>query len=160
MCIRDRYNSISFCWIEIFEHIYLIYLLQNRIHQVNSKANEMKQNVAVNIWFKHTKDHQPGTCKLSAEEATLDKFYFVESEKSQADIDGRAPPEQNPRFVYCYWLIFQKKIFCLFEVSRFSTAICGRHQIAIETWSSRAFKTWLIFCILLYFAFSNIFLLS
>lgn len=60
----------------------------------------MKQNVAVNIWFKHTKNHQPGNCKLSPEEATLDKYYFSELEKSQADIEGRAPPEPNPRFVY------------------------------------------------------------
>jgi len=64
----------------------------------------MKQNIAVNIWFKHTKDHQPGTCKLSPEEATIDKYYFVELEKSQADIEGKAPPEPNPSDKYVQYL--------------------------------------------------------
>lgn len=57
------------------------------IHQVNSKANEQGQNVAVNIWFKHTHEHRPVNCVISEDDATIDKFRFSELEKNQADLN-------------------------------------------------------------------------
>eukprot|EP00111_Clytia_hemisphaerica_P020731 TCONS_00061125-protein len=80
------------------------------IHQVNSIANEKKQNVAVNIWFKHTRGHKPKTCKLSPEDATIDKYYFSELEKTQASIDGREPPKETPIEKYEAFLDETKKL--------------------------------------------------
>lgn len=106
-------------------------LNSSRIHQVNSISNEMKQNIAVNIWLKHTEGHRPTACKLSPDEATLDKYHFSELEKSQAEIDGRAPPEPTPRYIsQLYWIyiyskptqayqkIFQQPKFCTWFIIR------------------------------------------
>lgn len=43
----------------------------------------------MNIWFTHKNNHQPKTCDISPEEATLDKYWFPELEKTQARMEDR-----------------------------------------------------------------------
>ncbi|XP_057307758.1 uncharacterized protein LOC130645700 [Hydractinia symbiolongicarpus] len=54
-------------------------------HQVNSAANENKQNIAVNIWFKHQANHKPEFCNVSDEDASLDKWEFPGMESLTGD---------------------------------------------------------------------------
>ena len=60
-----------------------------RYHQVNSEANEKQQNIAVNIWFTHKKDHRPIECYTQALDATIDKYVF-------RDLDEDKYAEQFP----------------------------------------------------------------
>ena len=53
-----------------------VFHLCYRYHQVNSKANEQNQNIAVNIWFRHDPKHFPRDCELSEEKASLKNFHF------------------------------------------------------------------------------------
>ena len=43
---------------------------------MNSKANAQKQNIAVNIWFRHDAKHIPEDCDLPEEEASLNNYFF------------------------------------------------------------------------------------
>lgn len=51
---------------------------------MNSVANEKGQNVAVNIWFKHTRNHRPQKCDIPEDEATIDKYKFKDLDKLKA----------------------------------------------------------------------------
>lgn len=45
-------------------------------HQVNSVANQNRQNIAVNIWFQHQPDHKPDKCDVGEDKTTLENFHF------------------------------------------------------------------------------------
>ena len=54
-------------------------------------------NVAVNVWFQHKLKHRPKNCKLSPDEATLDKYVFsdLENQKKQAASEGEDEEQEN-----------------------------------------------------------------
>lgn len=58
-------------------------------HQVNSKANEQGQNLAINVWFKHVHGHRPKNCDIPVEEATLDKYEFPDDEQQDEEQPSR-----------------------------------------------------------------------
>ena len=68
-----------------------------RFHQVNSWKNKDGMNVAVNVWFQHKLKHRPTNCKLSPDEATLDKYVFsdLENQKKQAASEGEDEEQEN-----------------------------------------------------------------
>ena len=66
-----------------------------RYHQVNSKANEQKQNIAVNIWFRHDPNHFPSNCELSEEKASLKNFDFPGMESLLKDDDEEEDNDDN-----------------------------------------------------------------
>ena len=49
-----------------------------RYKQQNSFANHQGRNVALNVWFKHLHDHYPQDCTMDINEATLDKFEYLD----------------------------------------------------------------------------------
>jgi len=57
-------------------------------HQVNSWSNDNGMNVAVNVWFQHKLKHRPKRCKMSPDEATLDKFIFSDLERQKKEAAG------------------------------------------------------------------------
>ena len=50
----------------------------DRYKQQNSFANHQGRNVALNVWFKHLHDHYPQDCTMEINEATLDKFEYLD----------------------------------------------------------------------------------
>lgn len=67
-------------------------------HQVNSKANENGQNLAVNVWFRHVTGHRPRVCDVEEEESTLDKYYFPDDE-GDADSNEEDHREEHPGYM-------------------------------------------------------------
>ena len=56
-----------------------MYIPYRWYHQVNSWADDKSMSFAVNIWWGHQlpdQPHVPQNCKLSPEEATLDKYAW------------------------------------------------------------------------------------
>ncbi|XP_065057677.1 uncharacterized protein LOC135685618 isoform X2 [Rhopilema esculentum] len=64
-------------------------------HQVNSWSNDNGMNVAVNVWFQHKLNHQPKDCRLSPEEATLDKYKFSDLERQKKESSEGPVEEEN-----------------------------------------------------------------
>ena len=64
-------------------------IFDERFHQVNSWSNDHGMNVAVNVWFEHKLNHRPKKCKLSPDEATLDKFVFSDLERQKREAAGQ-----------------------------------------------------------------------
>lgn len=50
----------------------------DRYKQQNSFANREGRSVALNVWFKHLHDHYPQDCTINVNEATLDKFEYLD----------------------------------------------------------------------------------
>lgn len=81
-------------------------------HQVNSKANQNKQNIAVNIWFRHDPKHLPKDCDLDEEEASIDHFHFpglesVLEEKEEGDEEEDSEDEKEDGENYSLLDIFK-----------------------------------------------------
>ena len=66
-----------------------------RFHQVNSWANDQGMNVAVNVWFQHVRGHRPKKCKLSPEEATLEKYRFSDLERQKSEKEGEGQEKET-----------------------------------------------------------------
>ena len=52
-------------------------------------------NVAVNVWFQHKLNHRPKRCKISPDEATLDKFIFSDLERQKKEAAGGDQDEEG-----------------------------------------------------------------
>ena len=67
----------------------------DRFHQVNSWSNDNGMNVAVNVWFQHKLNHRPKRCKMSPDEATLDKFIFSDLERQKKEAAASNDGDQD-----------------------------------------------------------------
>ena len=73
-----------------------VFVFDERFHQVNSWSNDNGMNVAVNVWFEHKLNHRPKKCKISPDEATLDKFVFSDLERQKREAaDGGEGAEKG-----------------------------------------------------------------
>ncbi len=52
---------------------------------MNSFPNENKTNMAVNVWWHRNDSYVPNGCGMKAEEATLDKFKFLDSDAQESE---------------------------------------------------------------------------
>ena len=62
---------------------------------MNSWSNDNGMNVAVNVWFEHKLNHHPKDCRLSPEEATLDKYKFSDLERQKKESSEGPEEEEN-----------------------------------------------------------------
>lgn len=103
----DQYHHIT------MEEGDCLFIPYHWFHQVNSFANEKGQNLAINVWFQHVFNHEPITCPLSAEEATLDRYLFTEDDKENGNNDdeneGEASQPNNFIFQFVEKYLAKKK---------------------------------------------------